>query len=320
MNGIKYNNILSAENTYERLLKKIKNKEEDDFWDDCYQNENNINKKPKILNNTNLTINSNNFISKSNSFLEKFPEMKKELKVDKNELTKRRKAKKRCISLFNYSYQQNYYKNSLYNEYINQKNKEELNDCTWKPKLNKINKKMKDNIDLLGKTIYERDKKRNKNKKKILIKEFEQYYNSKNKQYTFRPQLNNNFEKLNKMFNNNKLFLTDRENSEFIFRYKKARDEHMIKRFIELSVKDESYDSSFLAIQNRNYNQKYKDLLNVNNNYRIYGLKKLNNKTYGFNDNNNVSNNNNNIYYNKKNNYVATLRKKLNNMILDDSD
>ena len=42
MNGIKYNNILSAENTYERLLKKIKNKEEDDFWDDCYQNENNL--------------------------------------------------------------------------------------------------------------------------------------------------------------------------------------------------------------------------------------------------------------------------------------
>lgn len=117
------------------------------------------------------------------------------------------------------------------------------------------------------------------------------------------------------MFNKNKSVLTHRENAEFIYRYMKARDERMIKRFIELSVKDESYDNSYIAIQNMNYEQKYKGKLNVNCDLRVYGMKKINNKIYS--DNN--TSRKYDIYKKiKKPNYVENLRRTLNDIELDE--
>jgi hypothetical protein len=223
----------------------------------------------------------------------------------------------RCISLYNYSFQQNDYINSIYNENLKKKNQEELDKCTGKPKINKINKKIIDSINSLGKNIYEREKVRKKYKTRHLSKKYDKYDNNPElKEYTFRPKIiDYNIEKIDKMFNKNKSVLTHRENAEFIYRYMKARDERMIKRFIELSVKDESYDNSYIAIQNMNYEQKYKGKLNVNCDLRVYGMKKINNKIYS--DNN--TSRKYDIYKKiKKPNYVENLRRTLNDIELDE--
>ena len=53
-------------------------------------------------------------------------------------------------------------------------------------------------------------------------------------------------------------------------RYKKARDEHMIRRFIKLSEKDESYNNSLIDLTSKVWDEQYKNYLNVNNNIQIY--------------------------------------------------
>ncbi len=319
-------------------------KTDNDFWDDCLIDSDNENQKSKLCKFQNSSQSTSRMKSISNShskfkiknikksmyrsstfsknafkfFIEKYPQINQDLKEKKMEIKKRRKAEERCKSLYNYSLQQNFYINSIYNENIKKKTQEELDKCTWKPKINKINKKIRDSINSLGKTIYQREKVRKKYKTRLLSKEYDKYDNNPElKEYTFRPNLlNNNIEKLDKMFNKNKSILTDRENAEFIYRYMKARDERMIKRFIELSVKDESYDNSYIAILNRKYDQKYKDKLNVNCDLRVYGKKKMNNKIYS----DNITNRKNDINKCiKKPNYVESLRRSLNDIELDES-
>ena len=318
-------------------------KSDNDFWNDCLIDSDTEYKKSKLLKlqNSSQSTNKVQSISNNNSkvkinnlkktmsrsttfskdvfkiFIEKYPQINQVLKEKKMEINKRRKAQERCISLYNYSFQQNDYINSIYNENLKKKNQEELDKCTGKPKINKINKKIIDSINSLGKNIYEREKVRKKYKTRHLSKKYDKYDNNPElKEYTFRPNLlNNNIEKLDKMFNKNKSILTDRENAEFIYRYMKARDERMIKRFIELSVKDESYDNSYIAIQNMNYEQKYKGKLNVNCDLRVYGMKKINNKIYS--DNN--TSRKYDIYKKiKKPNYVENLRRTLNDIELDE--
>ena len=328
-------------------IKKKSNKSslktDNDFWDDCLIDSDTEYKKSKFFKFQNSSQSTSRIKSISNSnskfkiknlkksmtrsttfsknafkiFIEKYPQINKDLKENKIENIKRRKAQKRCISLYNYSFQQNYFINSIYNENLKKKNQEELDKCTWKPKINKINKKIRDSIQSLGKDIYQREKVRKKNKTRHLSKEYEKYDNNPElKEYTFRPKLiNNNLEKIDKMFNKNKSIISDRENAEFIYRYMKARDERMIKRFIELSVKDESYDNSYIAILNRNYDQKYKDKLNVNCDLRVYGKKKINNKFYS---DNNTSRKYDVNKYLKKPNYVENLRRSLNDIELDE--
>lgn len=54
-------------------------------------------------------------------FIEKYPQINQVLKEKKMEINKRRKAQERCISLYNYSFQQNDYINSIYNENLKKK-------------------------------------------------------------------------------------------------------------------------------------------------------------------------------------------------------
>ena len=318
-------------------------KSDNDFWNDCLIDSDTEYKKSKLLKlqNSSQSTNKVQSISNNNSkvkinnlkktmsrsttfskdvfkiFIEKYPQINQVLKEKKMEINKRRKAQERCISLYNYSFQQNDYINSIYNENLKKKNQEELDKCTGKPKINKINKKIIDSINSLGKNIYEREKVRKKYKTRHLSKKYDKYDNNPElKEYTFRPKIiDYNIEKIDKMFNKNKSVLTHRENAEFIYRYMKARDERMIKRFIELSVKDESYDNSYIAIQNMNYEQKYKGKLNVNCDLRVYGMKKKNNKIYS--DNN--TSRKYDIYKKiKKPNYVENLRRTLNDIELDE--
>ena len=78
---------------------------------------------------------------------------------------------------------------------------------------------------------------------------------------TFRPKINENPNiSLKKIFNKSKsvTLYTDRDNTSFLFRYKKARDEYMIKKFKKLSEKDESYDMTFVDLTSRVRDKGYK--------------------------------------------------------------
>ena len=127
----------------------------------------------------------------------------------------------------------------------------------------------------------------------IEINEFEE------KAQKYRTDLNRCIEKIEEIidkgsenikhiFNRAKsmAMFTDRENFFFMMRYKKARDEHMIKRFKKLWVKDDSYRNSFLEMTSRDCQQNYKNYLNVNNNIELcdVGLKSnYNDNKYIFN-------------------------------------
>lgn len=44
----------------------------------------------------------------------------------------------------------------------------------------------------------------------------------------------------------------------------------MIRRFIKLSEKDESYNNSLIDLTSKVWDEQYKNYLNVNNNIQIY--------------------------------------------------
>ena len=161
------------------------------------------------------------------------------------------------------------------------KEQEELKLCTWKPKITDY--KTKSN-SISSKYRNKMGNKTSKNSTKRIIDLY-----MKN-ECTFRPKINENPNiSLKKIFNKSKsvTLYTDRDNTSFLFRYKKARDEYMIKKFKKLSEKDESYDTTFVDLTSRVRDKGYKYYLNVNNNIQINDEKVKNN-------NNDYSN----IYFN----------------------
>jgi hypothetical protein len=356
----------------------------DDFWDDCQiflnnSNNNNINENKKTLNKTsnkksnNIKYSSsittktpnknstNNILNnkikkiKINSMLSKLfennPSLYEDYKREEIEKYKRKNAEQRCLSLYAFALvQQKYLKDLRKGQQINNE-KNELEKCTWKPKINKLTKIQKLKFNSLGKNIYLRDK--NRSLIKLRQKSLEKSYEIDNYKKLF---LNNNIKaKINKekseekkkinnykiknlnnkfktMFDNNKSLYTDRNTSEFILRYTKARDEHMIRRFKKLSNKDDSYDNSYYEISMRNYDPDYKNLLNVNSNLELYGQNVLNNNlnlnninyynNYNQKDIDYNDYNKNKLYYKnkeKENNIIVSLRKKLNTINFNDS-
>ena len=312
----------------------------DGFWEDCYKEEpffekinckkSSINKKDKdkkIINkfiqkidykNKAYEQNKSGIVNKCYKKLkEKIPNLYKE---EQNNIIKKLKIKNSLKrSLLLYSYGLEVLKANKANISQSKKNKEqeELKLCTWKPKLNNYRKISQDKI------VINKIKKKNKidkiNDKKI------QEINI-NDECTFQPEINKNSSlKLKKVFNRSKsmLLYTDKENSTFILRYKKARDEYMIKRIKKLSEKDDSFNSSFIDLTSRAIDDPYKNYLNVNTNMQIYNaLKKTenkNNRSFNFSPSNNCniskSNSKNNIIIpnvNKsKKYYVGLLKKQL---------
>ena len=89
---------------------------------------------------------------------------------------------------------------------------------------------------------------------------------------TFKPKDPTQIERMLKNRRKNKKSISDRRvNEEFILRYTKARDEYLIRRFIKLNKKDDSYDNSLLSLTKRLCNQQYKNYLNVNNTILLFG-------------------------------------------------
>ena len=254
----------------------------DNFWDDCIKEEQKQNDPLFILSPSDNAYNNgkshiNNYYKK---LCNKIPNLYQE---EQNSIMKKKKIKKslkHSLLLYSYGLEQKRVTQSNYIENKLNKEKEELKLCTWKPSLYKPNQ-----IQLHNNSVQ------NKKKIKNEIYNTNQILEIVNKQEcTFKPKINTNKSNkdLKQIFNRSKsmVMYTDKENFSFMMRYKKARDEHMIKRFKKLFVKDESYKNSFLEMTSRNCEQNYKNYLNVNNNIDVIDddLKcNYNNNNYIFN-------------------------------------
>jgi len=257
-------------------------KEQELFWDDCikdnlielktYQSKSKSKSKKRKLKNNYKNVRKVNYKNmkernkintvetRYRKLVNKIPKLFIE---NLNNLTKQQKIKKSMNrSLLLYSYGLEIQKSKIANISQHQlhKEKEELKCCTWKPKLNEYKQKV------IKTKVYDKSKE-HKNQDKT----FDEYIIKR--ECTFHPNINNNKNvNLKKVFNKNKSIslYNDRDNSSFILRYKKARDEHMIKRFKKLSQKDDSYLSSFLNIATKIVDDQFKNYLNVNTNLKIY--------------------------------------------------
>ena len=290
----------------------------DNFWDDCIQEEKKQNDPlfQKYSERTTKIYNNKTFINNCYKKLcNKIPNLKIE---ENNNIMKKRKSinsLKRSILLYKFGLD---HKKEIQNNFLENKlnkEKEELKLCTWKPKIYKPNK-TKVNLT------------KRKNKEEIIsTKSVIETINKK--ECTFRPNIDTSRSNINlkKIFNKSKsmVLFTDKENFYFMKRYKKAWDEHMIKRFKKLSVKDESYRNSFLEMTSRDCEQNYKNYLNVNNNIELYDIELKTN----YNDNKYIFNlsygNNSDALSKKKHNkvnnaskhkakkyYIGMLKKQLN--------
>ena len=281
-------------------MKTDKSNNIDVFWDDCIED--------PVINNTLFKLSKANTNGSTNKFknkkkinykktipeehrrninirykklCEKIPNLYEE---EQNNISKNKKIQnslKRSLLLYSYGLELQKAHKSNMSKNKTLKETAELKLCTWKPEITNYRTKSR---TITKKTKFD------KNSTKRLIDLYIKH------ECTFRPKINeksNIF--LKNLFNKSKSvsLYTDRENTTFLYRYKKARDEYMIKKFKKLSEKDESYDTTFVDLTSRVRDKGYKYYLNVNNNIQI-------------NDEKIKSNNNdsNNIYFNMlKGNY-----------------
>lgn len=214
-----------------------------------------------------------------------------DMEIIEEKNSKSKNALIRCLGLYAYGIEIKKYAEENNKKFNQKKMKEELSTCTFKPKLNKRTKEQEEKINALGKNIYIRDKfrkqkkikeKENKNKnsiekkkKNIVNKSVDiggnpNELNESKEECTFKPHLNGPLS-TKKMFNKSKPIIESKENAEFILRYAKARDEYMIRKFLKLPNKDDSYESTLLALTSRMCNKQYKDYLNVNYSIPLFG-------------------------------------------------
>ena len=245
---------------------------------------------PQSHNILNLNSHRNKSSEKNKKYLmkiyNKHPSFVEEMKIEEIKKIKRKNALNRCLGLYSYGLelQKNMKLNKENNEI--QKRKNDDSCCTFKPKINKKILYLDDKNVIKGKynKLYyskkgEKEMKNSKIKKGKSM-EYDRNENYKNKkddfdECTFKPKFVNDPTQIEKMFKhrrkNKKSISEKRENEEFILRYTKARDEYLIRRFIKLNKKDDSYDNSLLSLTRRLCNQQYKNYLNVNNTILLFG-------------------------------------------------
>ena len=279
----------------------------DDFWDDCQEEKiislNNLNNSPENIKQNNIyenlnfqlktTKNSKNSSLKSinsqktknnqqnfsspisekmyKNLYYKYPEISENIELEKNidKIKRSKKALLRCYGL--YSYGVEIKKNIEYNKEQNdiRKKKDELSLCTFKPKIN--NKKL--NFDENKNNVFLK-KYSPKNKKKLVNNSLDKVHETKKEEeefeVTFKPKIKYNL-KPKIVFNNSPKFIKNKENKEFIFRYKKARDENLIKNCNILYRKDDCFKNSLFSLVTRICNEQYKNCLNVNHVLSVFG-------------------------------------------------
>ena len=241
---------------------------------------------PQSQNILNLNSHRNKSSEKNKKYLmkiyDKHPSFVEEMKIEEIKKIKRKNALNRCLGLYSYGLelQKNMKLNKENNEI--QKRKNDDSCCTFKPKINKKILYLDDKTVIKGKynKLYY-DKKREKEMKNSKIKKGKSMEYDRNENYmnkkgdfdecTFKPKFVNDPTQIEKMRKNKKSISEKKENEEFILRYTKARDEYLIRRFIKLNKKDDSYDNSLLSLTRRLCNQQYKNYLNVNNTILLFG-------------------------------------------------
>lgn len=236
----------------------------DDFWNDCFTPKKkiipkttNVGKKDKrenkvkSLNETKKrNCNSQKIIPKLlKTFYQRHPEIYQEEANNKERRQQSKQAEMRCKNMYEYAKSQQMLTKNVSNEVKERKIKNEMEQCTWKPKINQLTKKQKAKLSKIGVDIYEREKKINfRNKYKKLLesksKEEEVLKMDNDQECSFQPKLNssNNFDK---MFN--KTCLDTKGHYEFLIRYRNAREEHIQKRNKILSFKELSDENSFIS-------------------------------------------------------------------------
>ena len=245
--------------------------------------------EPQSKNIFNINSHRNKSSEKNKKYLmkiyNKHPSIMEEMKMKEIKKIKRKNALNRCLGLYSYGLelQKNMKLNKENSELQREKN--DISSCTFKPKINKKILYLDDKNIIKGKynKLYYNKKKEkemennnnNNNKlKKGKSMEYVRNDNYKNdfEKCTFKPKDPTQIERMLKNRRKNKKSISGKiANEEFILRYTKARDEYLIRRFIKLNKKDDSYDNSLLSLTKRLCNQQYKNYLNVNNTILLFG-------------------------------------------------
>lgn len=218
----------------------------DEFWNDCLSpsKETETGKCMNRSKSTRCNLNANKKQKQLSKLLSSFynnhPEIYNEEKKKKEKSKMRKQAEQRCITMFEYAKSQQNLSRNIDNQLKEQRMKSEMEECTWKPKVNKLTKKQEAKLFKIGVDIYEREqsiKYRNKYKKLLQSKSQEDENENKNDNdiILFQPKVNisTNFDK---MFN--KTCLENKGNYEFLIRYENARKEHIYKRNKKMSFKE----------------------------------------------------------------------------------
>ena len=241
------------------------------------------NKSNNNLNSPKYNINNN----KKNSSTEKYllniyhrhPSYIEELKAQENKKIKSKNALIRCLGLYAYGLELQKTMKMNKEKSEEQRLKNDMSKCTFKPKLNKKISYLDDKI-IHTKGVNRLYK--NNNLKKFVNKSVDNLknnnkYNSNEdfEECTFKPKFESDPKACEKLFKNkrkkNKDISEYKGNAEFFLRYTKARDEYLIRRFKKMYRKDDSYDNSLISLTKRLCNKHYRNYLNVNNKIPLFG-------------------------------------------------
>ena len=232
---------------------------------------------PKYMNNNKKNTSTEKYLA---NIYNRHPSYIEELKDQENKKIKSKNALIRCLGLYAYGLELQKTMKMNKEKSEEQKLKNDMSKCTFKPKLNKKISYLDD------KNIYPKGVNRlykNNNLKKFVNKSVDNMKNNNNKynsnedfeECTFKPKFESDPKACEKLFKNkrkkNKDISEYRGNAEFFLRYTKARDEYLIKRFRKMYRKDDSYDNSLISLTKRLCNKHYRNYLNVNNKIPLFG-------------------------------------------------
>ena len=239
-------------------------------------------------NNSNHNLNSsstnmlNNKLSPTNekylaNLYNRHPSYVEEMKEQEYKKIKSKNALIRCLGLYAYGLELKKTMKMNKEKSDEQKIRNDMSKCTFKPKLNKKISYLDDKV-ISGVKGVERLYK-NINLKKFVNKSVDDIrdkkYHESFEECTFKPKFESDPNAIEKLFRNkrkhNKTISDGKGNAEFILRYTKARDEYLIKRFKKMYRKDDSYDNSLISLTKRLCNKQYRNYLNVNNTILLFG-------------------------------------------------
>lgn len=249
------------------------------------------NQKRIYRNNNNIPKNETNCLSSVNKIYQKlkkkYPKIFRNSKLNNLNNISHKKRIENALKKSQILYEEANHKKRLIEKNMEENSKNKLNKelslCTFRPKISK-RKRGDEYIEInpLYKKIYERDlttlRRNKKVNRSVEVIKNNNFINDSEKENHIKQKLKDKSkekskEKLKsiKKKNEKESFFQAKENSEFILRYTKARDEKFIKKIKKLYKKDYSYDYYLKTLASRIGNNEYNNSLNVNNEIPLYG-------------------------------------------------